>query len=729
MIDTFLEPMSRATSTLLERPVLNDGEFLFVGLDRKARKFRVELKRLKRAGVEVRDVDMGETTVQTISRPTRTLRVNDEEWVEDWRPISASAVEFFSDRFPESTWLGKKSPKLKYSWELATTDITALILYHCWPKDRLFFRNSESGDIFYALVRRFFAQNARAAMIARFKQAQTALLDRYFADEITLDELNAELEAVVPELPADWLEHPDPKRRLSPYQKVAVLSALGADGFALHMDRGTGKTASAIQVVSMEAMRKRRDDGGMFRCLVVVPPQVVDNWQREIGKFATVKCKSVIVRSHEVGRIRLVAMGVKDEPEYAAGICIIPYDSMVGSVEALRRVPWDRVIYDESHFFKSHTTNRFSAVEQLRDVAGRRLNLTGTPIGNYYWDLWSQLEALGEGLSGFLGFKNFRKFYGVYEKEDGIHGVEKLVGLRNCALIQERLARLTFAVTKREALPFLPEKAYDQYTVAMTARQAEIYQKVAADLAVEAEDKLNKKSDSLTINHILTRLLRLSQITSGFVTWDAKVDPETGDVLAPKRVEQVGIVNPKIDAVVEMMRDEDPDCKVIIWACWVEDIHAIHERLQREGFKGGTYFGGTAHDERQPNVDAFGNGDVPSDPEFRYLVCNAQTAGEGLNLLGYGTDGAKTYAGHEIFFSQNWSAILRQQAEDRAHRRGTRTVVRITDLVCPGTIDEDIRDRVQERREQAATLQDVRAILKSVLDNFNPIIAGYGNAV
>ena len=70
----------------------------------------------------------------------------------------------------------------------------------------------------------------------------------------------------------------------------------------------------------------------------------------------------------------------------------------------------------------------------------------------------------------------------------------------------------------------------------------------------------------------------------------------------------------------------------------------------------------------------------------------------------------------EIFFSQNWSAILRGQAEDRAHRRGTRMPVRITDLTVPGTIDEEIRQRVQGKISMAEALTDLRQILTNVLN-------------
>ena len=68
--------------------------------------------------------------------------------------------------------------------------------------------------------------------------------------------------------------------------------------------------------------------------------------------------------------------------------------------------------------------------------------------------------------------------------------------------------------------------------------------------------------------------------------------------------------------------------------------------------------------------------------------------------------------------SCNWSAVQRSQAEDRAHRRGTKRSVRITDLMVLGTIDEEIRARVLTKRQSAMEIQDVRQILSNVLDSY-----------
>jgi SNF2 family DNA or RNA helicase len=132
-----------------------------------------------------------------------------------------------------------------------------------------------------------------------------------------------------------------------------------------------------------------------------------------------------------------------------------------------------------------------------------------------------------------------------------------------------------------------------------------------------------------------------------------------------------------------------------------------------EGICAVPYYGKTSEKDRDDVVYRFNH-----DRDVKVLVGNPACGGAGLNLLGYPPDLANEYdtnCTHHIYYAQDWSMIKRSQSSDRSHRRGTRKPVRITDLVVPGTIDEEIRRRVTSKMMTAYEIGDIRQILKAVL--------------
>lgn len=599
---------------------------------------------------------------------------------------SSEARKFFN-RVPEKVQTSRGDP---HNFMCGATDFTALVIKYSWPDDKVIYEDEYSRTLVEYLTQRFLGQTHRAEAIAQFKQNGT-----------------------VPPPPKDWLDHKNPALNMSDYQRLAIQVSMHQEGFALFMDRGTGKTATVVQRICMEAARKKaRQEPGIYRALVICPRQVRYNWEIELDRFATAPGQVQVVRGGQVGRMKKLIHGLTPKPKSIFTAIVVSYDSVAASIENFQKVPWDLVILDESHYIKSAKTERWRAIRLLRERSKSRMVLTGTPIGNSPMDLWSQLEFLGEGLSGFSSFNAFKSFHGVYE--DIGQGIEKLIGLKNVPLLQERLSRISFSISKEEAGLRLPDKVYDTVEVTMTTLQRDIYERVASELAVKIENAMSGMVNEMVVSHVLTMLLRLAQITSGHVVWDPIIDEE-GGIKVPKRVERIPGDNPKVDALVEMLtaEDYDPLGKMIVWCCFVEDIQVIHERLDSLGIKHGLYYGAVSQNDRDEMAKAFNK-----DPEMKVIIINPQCGGEGLDLIGYDKvdpENSKTYVNREVFFSQNWSSILRAQAEDRAHRRGARVPVQITDLVVPGSIDDEIRRRVKDKQIMADSVTDLREIMKALV--------------
>ncbi len=598
-----------------------------------------------------------------------------EEKTYDWEECNCS--------WPARTWPRRvpevKEDYIRGTWWMAGTDFNVLLINSLWPSDRIIF-DEDAKTLYFYLLTRFLHQAKRSVIKSRYYLQQQSPED---ADTFIDSQSNP----------------------LLPYQRAALSTCINQEASALFMEQGTGKTPVVIARICNEAVEADH----MYRALIVCPKNVRANWLSEFQKFATVPGKMAAMRGPKFDRIKILveAMKKEDDRQWTAVVC--SYDIVERTWDAMKMIKWDLVVLDESHYIKSGATARWKQMAILRELADSRMCLTGTPICNSLMDIRTQLEFLGEGLSGFKSPVKFRQYYGRWEKRGQL---QALVGYNHVPLIQERLARLSFQITKKDALPDLPDKVYDVVEVSMTKEQRRYYIELRDRLVLEIEAELAASDNKVvTARNALVKLLRLAQITSGFITYD-KVDPEN-----EKEERQIDRIdpNPKIEALVELLKDKDPNDKTIIWACWVQDIKTIAARLREEGHDCVTFYGATSDEDREAAVERFNK-----DQRCKIFIGNPSAGGVGLNLLGYDYD-KKEANDHcnvtqAIYYSQNWSPQTRSQSEDRCHRKGTRTNVRYTDLCVPGTIDEEIRCRVLQKRQSAAEIQDVKSILQRILD-------------
>lgn len=613
-------------------------------------------------------------------------------------PSDAARIDFM-ERFPERR---KEAGSADTRWRVAATDVSAMIIRYVWPEKQL--RITEEAELVLAYL-----------LLSIERQQHNLKRAARYHDYCVNRKVIQELAIPTPCLrESHWPVMADGSE-LMLHQGFAFDNARGTEDYALFMEQGTGKTLVVIARVDAEA-KALRDSGEkrMYRVLVVAPKNVRMNWVNEFARYSTRPGKAAVLRGGQMGRVKgfLEAMVPSSNEEYT--VVVVSYETMVNDSAMLKKIEWDLMVLDEAHYIKWHNTKRTKKALEMRDVAKSRMDLTGTPVCNSPNDLFTQLEFLRQGGSGFTTFEKFRSYYGVYKTSGHGRGASKLVDVQNMPFMRERLARMSFIVKKEEALPNLPKKTYDTIEVEMGQAQAEVYTALQKQLLFEIKNDMGDVTKSVDVNNILTRLLRLAQVTSGFVSFDAEVDLDTGDVIQPKTIEAFD-PNPKMDAVIELLTDpdRDPTEKSIVWCCWVHDIKTMSKRLDDLGVRHVTYYGSTKDKERAEAERAFNH-----DPDCRIFIGNPGCGGTGLNLIGYppGRESEwDTDCTLVAYYSQDWSSPKRSQSEDRAHRRGTRRPVRIVDFMVPNSIDEEIRARVTNKRETALMVQDLREVLERVL--------------
>jgi hypothetical protein len=342
---------------------------------------------------------------------------------------------------------------------------------------------------------------------------------------------------------------------LSPYQKVGLTCALRSPGYGLFMKQGTGKTAIAVQAVVNDAHNKDK-----YRAIIVCPPNVRMNWQKEFNKFATQHIDVHVLRGGQIKRLSQIVEAVKSKHERVVMVC--NYETLQQSWDALSFVEFDLAVLDEAHYIKSKSTKRYEYAMKLRDNSSRRLVLTGTPVANSIMDLYTLFEFMGKGMSGFRTFEGFRKFFGQLRSTE--HG-DAFVQAQNLPILKDRLARYSFIITKEEALPYLPDKVYSSIEVEMMEDQTKAYLLLRDELVMEIDNLLaTAENEAVAVNNILTQLLRLSQITSSFKVIPAIID-ENGVVQSPRRVIPFA-TNVKVNAILEDSVERPRHHKTIVWS-------------------------------------------------------------------------------------------------------------------------------------------------------------------
>ncbi len=285
-------------------------------------------------------------------------------------------------------------------------------------------------------------------------------------------------------------------------------------------------------------------------------------------------------------------------------------------------------------------------------------------------DIYSQLEVLNPNLLGFSSFYSFQNHFGqVINRSFGGRKFKQVVGYKNLDELNRRIEPFSYRVLKKDCLD-LPNKIYQRRDVEMTAEQKSYYEQIK-----ENAKALLSSTEQVTVNNVLTQILRLHQITCGFVKTDEGVEIE--------------INNNRMDELINILAEMQG--KVIIWANYRHNIFDIKDTLVKKYGEETvvTYFGDTKDQDRQDIVKRFQDPESP----VRFFVANQQTGGYGLTL---------TQAHTVVYFSNNYDLEKRIQSEDRAHRIGQKNNVTYIDIICENTVDDNIVGSLRNKIDLAS---------------------------
>lgn len=466
------------------------------------------------------------------------------------------------------------------------------------------------------------------------------------------------------------------------HQIKAYNIALALRGAALLMDMGTGKTLTTVAVTG-----RRFLDGKIKRVLIIAPTSVCAVWPQEYQKFADFPVRVALLLGDHAQRVRqlkwLSAPTPAGLPE-PLRVAVINYESAWrlkdGKVDHLQAFNADMVVCDESQRVKSPSAKQSKAVWKLGDLARFRLILSGTPIQKDTRDIWSQYRFLDPSVFP-MSYGSFQSRYAIMGGFEG----RQYIGARNLEELTRKTHACGFRIKKEECLD-LPAKTFEDYPVELDTKTRVLYRTLQKQSIAELES-----GGEVTANHVLVRMLRLQQLTGGFLVDD--------------QGERHQVNTAKLDALRDIVETLvlDEGKKLIVFSRFLAEMDAIEQMLlpmlSKERLQLVRIDGSVKAKERGGIVQRFQN-----DPACRVFLGELDACAEGLTL---------TAAQTVVYYSVNWNYAKYQQSADRVHRIGQTGTCTYVHLVTPGTIDQKIM----------AALKSKADLAKSVVDNWRNILS------
>lgn len=433
-------------------------------------------------------------------------------------------------------------------------------------------------------------------------------------------------------------------------------------GGALLMEPRTGKTKTTVDWLSMLHQQ------GKIECAIVVAPnRVLGVWLNELHRHSP----------------RPLHVTVWDKKARAAGppptrhpgvlsVVVVNYEafgipgrktpsgrrSKASGRFLFRRHllkwagPHAAMVLDESHKIKSPSGKAANMIVSMAEKFPYRVILTGTPLtkANRAHDIYMQWQFLNPGrFSDLPTAAEFKEHYGRWTQKNGF---PQYLGPKNLSDLHRRIREDSFIVRRDECFDLPPREDLVEYVD--LSGSASVYRQMAEEMVAMLEDGSVAEAGLK-----ITQALRLSQITSGFVT------DENGNI------RRLGFE--KFEAISSLLEDRwDQDQKMVVVARWKPDLDLLEDFGRTSGVATYAIRGRVKRADSDKAIHDFRETDGPS-----LMVLQPAAASMGIDLA---------TSSHMVWYSHTPSWVDFTQCCDRIAL--SRTSTTFTHLVARSTVDE-----------------------------------------
>jgi SNF2 family DNA or RNA helicase len=429
---------------------------------------------------------------------------------------------------------------------------------------------------------------------------------------------------------------------------VQQLYRRGKRGAMIAAVMGTGKSAMTVYLCAEE---------GFQLILILCPLRVVQVWKPQFemhsgvpflvvaldDTFSNVKAKrDEAQRKINLAKARSVPV-----------VVVINYDSAWRTpfAEWALKQKWDLVVADEVHRCKAPGGKASRYLARLGKAARCRLGLSGTPMPHSPLDVYGYFRFIDATIFGW-SYNRFRQHFAVM----GGYQNHQVVDYDNLDELNRKFYSVAYSCGK-DVLD-LPPEMHVTLTCQLGAEARRAYRSLKRNLMAELD------AGEVTVANALVKLLRLQQITGGYIRTDDGED--------------VQIDSAKMNLLRDVLEDIDPQEPVIVFCRFHKDLEAVNRVADETGRRSLELSG------RMDELKQWQAGDAP------VLAVQIDSGGVGVDL---------TRARYSIYYSLGFSLGSYEQSLARIHRPGQTRPVEYIHLLAQDTVDEQVMAALARRSD------------------------------
>lgn len=432
----------------------------------------------------------------------------------------------------------------------------------------------------------------------------------------------------------------------------------------------TGNCGKSKVAIDLSANRKSE------KILILCPLSVVGVWPREFGIHYPGDANIVALNKGDAKRKTRLAKEAMDQHRPGRpAVIVIGYESAQSKAFASWSLSqrWDSVILDESHRAKGSQSKTGRHVYRLGQQAKWKLGLTGTPMPHSPLDLWSQFRFLNQNIFG-LSYVRFRNRYAVTSEMFK----SQVLSWKNQDELSEKYRSLSYRVEASDVLD-LPPLNHLNIPCELSAKARRAYRdlekEMIADLGEAGFTDLIGRAiaGEVVVDNALTKLLRLQQMTCGFIP------TEEGKI--------VDVDDSKQRALRDLLEDLGEKEPVVVFTTFVHSLAAIRTVAEKLGRRYGEISGRrkdlTDHAQMPDNIDVMG--------------VQWQSGSTGIDL---------TRSAVGVIYSPTFNGGDFDQGLARQYRPGQNRPMRFFHLVATNTCDERVYKSLERRRKLVGKIME-----------------------